>query len=172
MTDDPPSFRRLIDRLDFISAKKTQHELELDHERELARIRTESHALVWTGTTEELTATITRWYQSGWITAASLEAALQKTSIHFIKPDGSPAITPVAARPVPLPTEPTETNLRRAFIMPLLEKHGWSILDWANEARLDHSTALDYLDNRRKQYRSTRLKLANALNVPVDQLPK
>jgi len=167
--DDP--FKNFV--IEPVLAKPGQREQdELEHERKLAAIRAQSHALIWTGPTEELTATITRWYESGWITAESLSAALQKASIHFVRPDGSPVLKPIAPSAAPTPQESSETNPRRAFVMPLLEKRGWSILDWANEAGLDHTTALDYLDNRRKQYRSTRLKLANALKVPIDQLPK
>jgi len=62
---------------------------------------------------------------------------------------------------------------RKNFVIPLLEAKGWSILDWANEAGVAHATAHDYLDGKiKKPYRSTRLKLAKALGVPVEQLPK
>jgi len=82
---------------DFILAKAGQREQEqLDHERKLAAIRTQSHALTWTGTAEELTETIKRWYESGWLTAESLRDALQKASIHFAKPDGTPVIKPAS----------------------------------------------------------------------------
>jgi hypothetical protein len=63
-----------------VLAKRGQEQLDL--ERKLAAIRAQSHALTWTGTTEELTETITRWYESGWLTAESLQDALQKASIH------------------------------------------------------------------------------------------
>jgi len=62
-------------------------------------------------------------------------------------------------------TEPTALNPRRAFVLPLLEQMGWSILDWANEANVSHATAQDYLDNKTKPYPSTRKKLAKALGV-------
>src|SRR5260370_2841107 len=61
---------------------------------------------------------------------------------------------------------------RNAFVTPLLEANGWSILDWANEARVSHATAIDYLRDTTAPYRSTRLKLAKALGVPVEQLPQ
>jgi hypothetical protein len=77
-----------------VLAKRGQEQLDL--ERKLAAIRAQSHALTWTGTTEELTETITRWYESGWLTAESLQDALQKASIHFAKPDGTPAIKPAS----------------------------------------------------------------------------
>ena len=71
----------------------------------------------------------------------------------------------------PKPTIEEKTS-RKAFVIPLLDAKGWSILDWANEAEVSHATAIDYLENKTKSYRSTRLKLAKALNVPVEQLPK
>ncbi len=61
---------------------------------------------------------------------------------------------------------------RRAFIEPLLKAKGWSILDWANEADVSHATAMDYLKGKTSPYRSTRLKLAKALDISVDQLPE
>lgn len=76
-------------------AKRRRAE-EVEHERELARIRTESHALVWTGTPEELIETITRWYKSGLLVAESLQDALQKAAIHFLKPDRTLVIRPSA----------------------------------------------------------------------------
>ena len=69
-----------------------ERESELTHERHLAKIRAQSHALVWTGTTEELTGTVKRWFEAGWIAAESLQDALHLASIHFRKPDGTPAI--------------------------------------------------------------------------------
>jgi hypothetical protein len=148
---------------------KRRREAELEHERELAKIRRESHAIVWTGTSEELKRTISRWYSAGWLQADSEENALRKATIHFIRPDGSSALTP---SPATLPQAIGENNPRRAFVLPLLEERGWSILDWANEAEVDHATAIDYLDNKTKPFRSSRLKLAKALKIPVEQLPK
>jgi hypothetical protein len=78
----------LMDRL----ARDSERNSELYHERQLAAIRAESYALVWTGTPEELTGTIKRWYESGWIAAPSLPDALQMASIHFRRPDGMPVI--------------------------------------------------------------------------------
>jgi hypothetical protein len=72
---------------------------ELEHERELAKIRRESHALIWTGTAGELTDTIKQWYESGWLMAESLQDALQKASIHFAKPDGTPVLKPASIAP-------------------------------------------------------------------------
>jgi lambda repressor-like predicted transcriptional regulator len=148
--------------------------VELDHQRELASIRAQSHALIWTGTVEELTKTISRWYEAGWLTAESPQDALQKAAIHFVDTNGKPIIKPTSAKTSQTkPTSKTEEKpSRRAFVMPLLEAKGWSILDWANEAGVSHATAMDYLQDRTKPYRSSRLKLAKVLGVPVEQLPK
>jgi hypothetical protein len=69
---------------------------ELQHERELAKIRRESHALIWAGMAEELLETIRRWYEAGWLMAESPQDALQKAAIHFVKPDGTMVIKPSA----------------------------------------------------------------------------
>jgi hypothetical protein len=61
---------------------------------------------------------------------------------------------------------------RREFVESILEQKGWSILDWANEAEVAHATAMDYLDEKTRPYRSTRLKLAKGLGISVDRLPK
>lgn len=61
---------------------------------------------------------------------------------------------------------------RRSFVQKILDEKGWSILDWANEAEVAHATAMDYLQDKTTPYRSTRLKLANALGVAVEELPK
>jgi hypothetical protein len=61
---------------------------------------------------------------------------------------------------------------RAAFITPILEKKGWSILDWANNSGVDFHTANDYLRGSTKPYASTRKKLADSLGVTVDELPK
>jgi len=71
-----------------------EHEAEYEHERKLAAIRAQSHALVWTGPTEELREAIRRWYEAGWIQAESLDAAIQKAAIHFIRPDGVSVLRP------------------------------------------------------------------------------
>jgi hypothetical protein len=78
---------------------KEERQRQIEHERELAKIRTESHALVWTGTAEELTETIRRWYESGYLKAESLRDALQKAAIHFAKPDGTPVLKPASIAP-------------------------------------------------------------------------
>jgi DNA-binding XRE family transcriptional regulator len=67
---------------------------------------------------------------------------------------------------------PPVTLTRKESVQKLLDEKGWSILDWANEAGVSHATAMDYLQGKTTPYRSTRLKLAKALGVPVEQLPK
>lgn len=147
-----------------------QRHAELDHERQLALIRMQTHALVWTGTADELTATITHWYESGWIVAINLQDALQKAGYHFLAPDGTAV---VKHSPLIAPPQETEAqNPREAFVIPLLERRGWSILDWANEANVSPATAQDYLAGKTKPYRNTRVKLAKGLGVSVQQLPR
>jgi len=69
-----------------------ERQAELDHERHKAEIRAQSNALIWNGTAEELTAAIVNWYESGKISAWDLQDALRKASIHFVRPEGMPAI--------------------------------------------------------------------------------
>jgi hypothetical protein len=161
---------------DFIVlAKQGQREQqELDHARELATIRAQSHALTWTGTPEELIETITRWYESGWVLAESLQDALQKAAIHFVDTAGKPIIKPTGVHTAPhaTPKPKKGTISRKDFVAPLLDAKGWSPLDWAIEAIVAPATVNDYLDDKTNPYRSTRLKLAKALGVPVAQLPK
>jgi hypothetical protein len=61
---------------------------------------------------------------------------------------------------------------RRAFVDPLLEAKGWSVLDWAKHSELAYHTAADYLEGLTTPYRSTRLKLANSLGVKLAELPQ
>ncbi|MGI9069911.1 MAG: hypothetical protein ACR2JB_00940 [Bryobacteraceae bacterium] len=72
----------------------------------------------------------------------------------------------------PTRIESSTLNARQAFILPLLENKGWSVFDWANESEVAHATAMDFLDGKTKVYSSTRAKLAKALGIPVEQLPK
>jgi lambda repressor-like predicted transcriptional regulator len=71
-----------------------------------------------------------------------------------------------SAEPSPKP------NQRKVYVLPILETKGWSILDWANEAEVAYHTAADYLDGKTRPYRSSRLKMAKALGVTVQQLPR
>jgi hypothetical protein len=68
---------------------------------------------------------------------------------------------------------------RRLFVMPLLEKKGWSVGDWARESKgvrkpegVDFHTANNYLKGVTKTYRSTRENLAKSLGVETDELPR
>jgi lambda repressor-like predicted transcriptional regulator len=63
-------------------------------------------------------------------------------------------------------------SARESFVMPLLKKKGWSILDWANESKVDYHTADDYLKGQTNPYPSTRRKLGDALGVLVEELPQ
>lgn len=101
--DDSPSDPKgqLWQRIQGHIERDQERSEELEHERKLAAIRTESHALVWTGTADELTATITKWYESSRIIAPSLLEALQSVSIHFIKPDGTPVLRPLSPAATP-----------------------------------------------------------------------
>lgn len=150
-----------------------ERESELEHERRLAEIRTQSHALVWTGTPEELTATITHWVEAGWIVAADLPEALRKASLHFVRPDGVPIIAPsVLAALQPSPEKQKPLNARQLSIFPRLDEKGWSPLRWAAEADVAHDTVIDYLANKTRPHRKTRVKLARALGISVQELPR
>lgn len=60
---------------------------------------------------------------------------------------------------------------RESFVLPILDKKGWSILDWAHNSGVDFNTASNYLKGKTKPYKSTRAKLANSLGVEVLKLP-
>jgi lambda repressor-like predicted transcriptional regulator len=93
---------------------------------------------------------------------------MQKASIYFRRPDGAAVIIPASVSAA----VPSLEVSRESFVKRILESKGWSIFDWANEARVAHATAIDYLHGKTKPYPSTRLKLANALGVSPEQLPK
>ncbi|HEV2521803.1 MAG TPA: helix-turn-helix transcriptional regulator [Candidatus Acidoferrales bacterium] len=63
------------------------------------------------------------------------------------------------------------TNERDLFVRPILDKKGWSILDWAKDSGVDFHTANNYLKGKTKPYKSTRTKLAKSLGVEVQKLP-
>lgn len=67
---------------------------------------------------------------------------------------------------------PSQEEERTAFVTPILVKKGWSILDLANQSGVDFHTVQSYLSGKRKSYSSTRKKLAEALGVEADDLPK
>ena len=82
------------------------------------------------------------------------------------------------ARAVPKQLEPAQgstnspTSERELFVMPILMTKGWSIHDWAVNSDVDFHTASGYLKGRTKPYRSTRKKLAESLDVKVEELPQ
>ncbi len=160
----------LMERL----ARDSERRAERDHERELAAIRAESRALVWTGTQEEFVEAILKWYEAGCIHALNPTDALMKASLHFVRPDGTAIVRPKSASSLAAPPEPAEKPKpsREEFVKPILETKGWSILDWANEAEVSYHAATDYMAGTRRSYPSTRAKLAKALGVSVQELPK
>jgi ribosome-binding protein aMBF1 (putative translation factor) len=56
--------------------------------------------------------------------------------------------------------------------MPNLAERGWSIHRLAVEANVDFHTVNDYMKGRTQPNRSTRKQLAEALGIPVQQLPE
>jgi hypothetical protein len=70
------------------------------------------------------------------------------------------------------PIAADSSNPRRDFVQPILDTKGWSIEDWALDAKVAYHTAADYLAGTRKPYASSRLKLAKSLGVQVQQLPR
>jgi hypothetical protein len=79
--------------------RESERQKDLEHERAKAAIHAQARALVWNGTSEELTETIRRWYESGWLAADSLEDALHKAGTHFVRADGTPALKPASIAP-------------------------------------------------------------------------
>ena len=63
-------------------------------------------------------------------------------------------------------------NERTAFVTPILEAKGWSLLDWAVHAGVDWHTTSGYANGKTMPYRSTRLKLATSLGISVHDLPQ
>jgi len=62
-------------------------------------------------------------------------------------------------------------NTRERFARRILARKGWSVHDWANEAKVDFHTANNYLRGKTNPYPASRLKLARALGVDVERLP-
>jgi lambda repressor-like predicted transcriptional regulator len=60
---------------------------------------------------------------------------------------------------------------RQAVVEPILVSKGWSLGDFADEAGLDYNTVSDYIAGKRRPYRSTKKKMANALGVDPSELP-
>jgi hypothetical protein len=76
----------------------------------------------------------------------------------------------LAAKPL-APSDPVASR-RQAFIQPLLEERGWSLYDWAKEAKVSHHTASDYFNNKRRTQPYNRKGLAEALSLTYQQFPK
>ncbi len=87
---------------------KKRRQAELEHEKELAKIRTQSKALIWTVTAEQLTTIITSWYEAGLLQAESVQDALEKAAPHFVTPGGARIITTQTP-----PTSLTASTVRR-----------------------------------------------------------
>jgi hypothetical protein len=81
--------------------RDSERRAELEHQRQVALIRLQSHALTWTGTQEELVTTVTKWYEAGWLVSPTLHDALQLAAYHFLRPDGSAVILPQGATAPP-----------------------------------------------------------------------
>jgi hypothetical protein len=94
MDDLRDHVKKALERASQRMERDAERERALAHERQLAIIRAQPDALIWRGPADELIAMITKCYESGWIIAESLENALQKASIHFLRPDGTLVISP------------------------------------------------------------------------------
>jgi hypothetical protein len=64
----------------------------------------------------------------------------------------------------------TLSKQRKKVVEPLLRSKGWSNLDFANAAKVEYKTVTNFFAGC-NTYRSTRKKLADALNLDVEQLP-
>lgn len=85
---------------------------------------------------------------------------------------GSELATTSSGTPGKLIPIETKSERRRGFADPLLDRKGWSIGDWATEARVDYNTVDDYLKGITNPRKSTRDKLATALKIePPAKLP-
>ena len=67
-------------------------------------------------------------------------------------------------------TAPAKSQ-RKSVVMPILERKGWSVLDWASRSCVDYNTASDYLKGKTRPYKSTLKKLADSLGIDVQKLP-
>jgi lambda repressor-like predicted transcriptional regulator len=79
----------------------------------------------------------------------------------------SPEVTSVSED-----TPETRSDRRKAVILPILNKKGWSNLDWATESGVDYHTVNDYFLGKTTPYRSTRKKLAESLELKPEELPE
>jgi hypothetical protein len=73
----------------------------------------------------------------------------------------------------PLATHPRAAlRKQRSSVDQLLKDRGWSTLQCAQEAKVDWHTADNYLKGITTPTRDTRLQLAKALNLSVNELPQ
>ena len=93
--DDHISARDYAEEMLFgkVGVAERRRKAELEHELDLAKVRAQSKALVWTGTAEQLTAIVRGWYEAGLIRVDNLQDALEKASAHFVTPK-EPASSP------------------------------------------------------------------------------
>jgi lambda repressor-like predicted transcriptional regulator len=61
---------------------------------------------------------------------------------------------------------------RKSFVQPLLDEKGWSLAQWAEEAKVSRHTAKSYVEGKRKTYHSNMKQLAEALGVSFQKFPK
>jgi hypothetical protein len=81
--------------------------------------------------------------------------------------------TPDSGRPcVSVDQLAPRSSGREAIIRPILTKIGFSICDWATAAKVDFHTADNYLKGKSSPHPSTLKKLAEALQLTPDALPK
>ena len=86
--------------------------------------------------------------------------------------DGRESLGSTAGTAAVAPVDVTKrSEQRRAFVIRILDRKGWSIFDLAVKASVDPNTVYDYLKGLTRPYRSTRAKLAESLGVEVDELP-
>jgi lambda repressor-like predicted transcriptional regulator len=99
---------------------------------------------------------------------------LLRWEARLFDPDGEPATSNAmdALYEGDETTCSTNTKARSSFVTPILEKKGWSVADWAKEAKVDYKTVHSYLKRATAPYPNTRKKLADALGVRVDLLPR
>ncbi len=114
---------------------------------------------------EDGSASLTAQYAGGpeWDKLAEANSQIAKLKLELITRDQLETAVPVP--------EKVPANDRESFVMPILGKRGWSILDWANNSEVDYHTASDYLKGKTAPYKSTLKKLADSLGVDVQELP-
>ena len=103
---------------------------------------------------------------------SSAVSALPKASPQARSPEQVTGELPIAKLSESPLQQPDRKSIRQKFVEPLLDAKGWSALDWAKYSGVAYNTASDYLEGITTPYRSTRLKLATSLGIPVEKLPK